>query len=145
MSELNRFLLAQEGCYENVLSELRSGKKTSHWMWFIFPQVLGLGGSSIAQKYAIEDEYEAKAYLENSILKDRLTECIKLVLQHNNISAEEIFGYPDVLKFKSCLTLFYVCSDNDSLYKKALDQFYGGEIDLKTVEILEDGCFFIKE
>lgn len=138
MIDLDRFLLAQENCYEIVLSELSDGKKTSHWMWFIFPQVSGLGSSSIAERYAIKDISEAKAYLDNLTLKSRLTECIEIVIQHYNLSAQEIFGFPDVLKFKSCLTLFYECSEDNAIYKRALHQFYQGELDLKTIQTLRD-------
>jgi len=101
-----RFLDAQDQVYDAVLDELRAGRKSSHWMWFIFPQITGLGHSGIAEKFAMTSLEEAKAHLQHPILGPRLRECTQLVLNLDGHSAEQIFGYPDNLKFRSCLTLF---------------------------------------
>jgi uncharacterized protein (DUF1810 family) len=111
--KLHRFLDAQERVYDTVLDELRAGRKSGHWIWFIFPQITGLGHSEMAQKYAITSLDEAKAYLQHPVLGPRLRACTQLVLNVNGRSAEEIFGYPDNLKFRSCMTLFMaVATDN---------------------------------
>ncbi|HBH81499.1 MAG TPA: DUF1810 domain-containing protein, partial [Nitrospira sp.] len=103
---LHRFLTAQAPTYNTVLAELRAGRKSSHWIWFIFPQIAGLGHSAMAQQFAIGSLDEAKAYLQHPVLGPRLRECAQLVLDVEGRSAEEIFGYPDYLKFRSCMTLF---------------------------------------
>lgn len=103
---LHRFLEAQERVYHTVLDELRAGRKSSHWIWFVFPQIKGLGHSGMAQKFAITSLDEAKAYLQHSVLGPRFRECTQLVLDVEGRSAEEIFGHPDHLKFRSCMTLF---------------------------------------
>src|SRR5690242_12676003 len=100
---LHRFLDAQERVYDTVLAELRAGRKSSHWIWFIFPQIAGLGHSTMAQQFAITSLDEAKAYLQHPVLGQRLRVCTQLVLDVNGRSAEEIFGYPDHLKFRSCM------------------------------------------
>lgn len=111
---LQRFLHAQERVYDTVLAELRSGRKTSHWIWFIFPQIAGLGHSAMAQKFAIGSLDEAKSYLQHPILGPRLRACTQLVLDVNGRSAEEIFGYPDYLKFRSCMTLFLAAATDNT-------------------------------
>src|ERR1700753_2225748 len=103
---LDRFVDAQDGGYERALGELRAGRKTSHWMWFVFPQIKGLGFSAMARRYAIASLEEARAYLDHPILGDRLRDCTELVLLHRDSSARQIFGSPDDLKFHSSMTLF---------------------------------------
>ncbi len=137
--ELNRFLEAQELMYATALSELKNGRKRSHWMWFVFPQIDGLGSSSTAKRYAIKSTEEAKAYLNHPILGARLTECTKTLLNIKGLSASAIFGYPDDLKFCSSMTLFEHVTSKDSLFSRALDQYCGGERDEKTLAIIGEG------
>ena len=133
---LHRFLDAQERVYDTVLDELRAGRKASHWIWFIFPQIKGLGRSGVAQKFAITSLDEAEAYLQHPVLGPRLRECTQLVLNVNGRSAEEIFSYPDNLKFKSCLTLFMTATTDNALFKSALLKFFHGKPDQITLDIL---------
>lgn len=121
---LQRFLRAQEGVYDQVCDELRRGKKYGHWMWFIFPQIQGLGSSPTAQKFAILNEEMARDYLRHLMLGDRLTECTKLVLMNRDIPPEVVFGFPDVLK--SCMTLFELCTGSKSLFSSVLDHHFAG-------------------
>ena len=132
---LQRFVDAQFPVYKSVLSELRQGKKRSHWMWFTFPQMEGLGSSPMAKMFAIKDAEEAKAYLNHPVLGPRLIECTKCVTSHFDLKVEEIFGFPDYLKFWSCMTLFNSVSEERS-FKRALTIFYKGELDPKTAELL---------
>jgi uncharacterized protein (DUF1810 family) len=138
--ELNRFIEAQDRNYSKVLNELKSYKKVSHWMWFIFPQIKGLGTSLMTNKYAIQDLDEAKEYLKHPELSKRLNECIQILLDNKNVDIKEVFGFPDYLKFNSSLTLFWYADNKNenSIYKKAIDVFYNGEIDIKTKSILEN-------
>lgn len=133
---LSRFVEAQRPVFDRVMDELRAGRKTSHWMWFIFPQLQGLGRSEIAVRFAISGIAEARAYLRHAVLGPRLEACVNAVLQHHDRSARQIFGSPDDLKFRSCLTLFMSAQPGSSLYPRALDQFYAGEPDPRTVELL---------
>lgn len=133
---LHRFLDAQEGVYDTVLAELRTGRKSSHWIWFIFPQIAGLGHSGMAQQFAIASLDEAKAYLQHPVLGPRLKACTQLVLNVNGRSAEEIFGYPDHLKFRSCMTLFMIAATNNILFKNALLKYFDGKPDQKTLDLL---------
>jgi uncharacterized protein (DUF1810 family) len=133
---LQRFLDAQERVYEAALDELRTGRKSSHWMWFIFPQITGLGHSGMAQKFAITSLDEAKAYLQHPVLGPRLRECTQLVLNLNGRSAEQIFGYPDHLKFRSCLTLFMTAATENKVFKDALLEYFDGKPDTLTLDIL---------
>ncbi|MDH5739783.1 MAG: DUF1810 domain-containing protein [Nitrospira sp.] len=133
---LQRFLHAQEPVYDTVLAELRSGRKSSHWIWFIFPQIAGLGHSSMAKKFSITSLDEAKTYLQHPVLGPRLRECTQLVLEVNGRSAEEIFGYPDYLKFWSCMTLFLTAAIDNSLFKSALLTYFDGQPDQMTLDIL---------
>ncbi len=133
---LHRFLDAQERVYDAVLSELRAGRKSSHWIWFIFPQIAGLGHSVMAQKFAITSLKEAKAYLQHPVLGARLTECTQLVLDVNERSAEEIFCYPDNLKFRSCLTLFMTAATDNKIFKDALLKYFHGKPDPLTLDFL---------
>jgi len=133
---LRRFLDAQRGVYEQAERELRAGRKQSHWMWFIFPQIKGLGHSAMAQKYAISSIAEAKAYIDHPLLGPRLRECTQLVININGPSIEEIFGYPDFRKFQSSMTLFAKATDDNQVFKNALQKYYGAEYDPRTAELL---------
>ncbi len=134
--DLQRFIDAQAPVYGRVCGELRNGRKQSHWMWFIFPQIAGLGHSPMAQRYAISSLAEAKAYLEHPILGPRLRECTRLVLSVEGRSAREILGARDDMKFRSCLTLFAHAAPDEPLFRGALDKFFGGEEDPLTVQKL---------
>jgi len=123
---LRRFLRAQEGVYDQACDELRCGKKHGHWMWFIFPQIQGLGSSPTAQKFAILNEEMALEYLRHPMLGARLTECTKLVLMKRDIPPEVVFGFPDVLKLKSCMTLFENCTGSESLFSNVLVRHFAG-------------------
>jgi uncharacterized protein (DUF1810 family) len=133
---LQRFLDSQESVYNTVLAELRAGRKSSHWIWFIFPQITGLGRSSMAQQFAIASLDEAKAYLQHPVLGPRLSQCTQLVLDVDGRSAEEIFPYPDYLKFRSCLTLFMAAATDNALFKDALFKYFDGKPDQMTLDIL---------
>jgi uncharacterized protein (DUF1810 family) len=131
-ADLVRFLDAQSAFYDRVTQELTEGRKRTHWMWFIFPQLAGLGHSPMAQRYAIRDLDQAARYLADPVLGSRLRDDVRLMASHKDKSALEILGFPDDLKFRSCLTLFAEAASNDpdrALFKQALDQFYGGEPD----------------
>ena len=132
----HRFLAAQEPVFDSVLAELRAGRKSSHWIWFIFPQIAGLGHSAMAQQFAIASLDEAKAYLQHPVLGPRLRECTQLVLDVEGRSAEEIFGYPDNLKFRSCMTLFLTAATDNTLFKNALLKYFDGKPDQMTLDIL---------
>lgn len=137
--DLSRFKNAQERIYASVLTELRSGQKSSHWMWFIFPQVAGLGRSSTAQHYAIKSIAEAQAYLEDPVLGARLLECAEILEGLAGRSASAIFGYPDDLKLRSSLTLFAsVAEDPHSVFVRVLEKYFEGEPDERTLELLEN-------
>ena len=133
---LHRFLTAQAPTYNTVLAELRARRKSSHWIWFIFPQIAGLGHSEMAQQFAIGSVDEAKAYLQHPILGPRLRACTQLVLNVEGRSAEEIFGYPDYLKFRSCMTLFLTAATNNTIFQDALLKYFDGQPDQKTLDIL---------
>lgn len=133
---LHRFLDAQAPIYDTVLAELRAGRKASHWIWFIFSQITGLGHSAMAQQFAIGSLDEAKAYVQHAVLGPRLRECTQLVLNVEGRSADEIFGYPDNLKFRSCMTLFMVASTDNALFKSALLKYFDGQPDQMTMNIL---------
>ena len=133
--DLTRFLAAQAPVIDQVRAELRAGRKRSHWMWFVFPQLRGLGFSTMAQRYGIASLDEARAYLAHPVLGPRLRECCTLVLQVPERSALEILGSPDDLKFRSCLTLFSLAAPGEALFRQGLDRFYGGEPDSRTVAL----------
>jgi uncharacterized protein (DUF1810 family) len=133
---LNRFVQAQEDDYERALSEIKSGRKRSHWMWYIFPQFDGLGFSSTSKRYAIKSVAEAEAYLNHPLLGPRLMECAEAVLRVEGQSAFEIFGSPDDMKLRSCATLFASVSPADSVFARLLDRYYRGERDSKTLRLL---------
>jgi len=133
---LERFVSAQHSIYAEVVSELRAGMKTSHWMWFVFPQIRGLGRSPVSIEYAISSREEAAAYLQHPVLGPRLKECTQLVLDVENRSAEEIFGSPDDMKFRSSMTLFAQASADDDIFNRALRQYFGGVPDQLTLDRL---------
>jgi uncharacterized protein (DUF1810 family) len=122
--DLRRFTSAQEGSYDHALAELRSGQKRTHWMWFIFPQIDGLGSSPTAKHYAIKSIEEARHYLDHPVLGPRLTECAEAVFAIDGRSASEIFGYPDDLKLKSSMTLFERVAQPHSVFSQVLDKYY---------------------
>ena len=135
---LSRFVQAQARNYGDAIAELRAGRKTSHWMWYVFPQIAGLGSSPMAQTYAIGSLAEARAYLAHPVLGARLRECVAAVLAVQGRSAHEIFGAPDDLKLRSSLTLFAAADPDEPLFRRALEAFFGGAPDPRTLELL--GC-----
>jgi uncharacterized protein (DUF1810 family) len=137
--DLERFIEAQQGIYERACAELRAGKKQSHWMWFVFPQIRGLGSSEMATHYAISSLEEAHAYLEHPVLGQRLRECAAIVVGLDGRTAEQIFGYPDDLKFHSSMTLFAqaaTISEEDLIFSQALDKYFSGREDPATIQRL---------
>jgi uncharacterized protein (DUF1810 family) len=134
--DLGRFLRAQEDDYERALAEIKSGRKRTHWMWYIFPQFDGLGFSSTARHYAIKSIDEARAYLAHPVLGPRLLECAEAAVGVEGRTAHDIFGSPDDLKLKSCATLFACVSPPGSVFDRLLAKFYGGQRDGKTLELL---------
>ncbi|RJX74894.1 DUF1810 domain-containing protein [Pseudomonas sp. LS-2] len=135
--DLSRFVEAQRPVISRVMDELRSGRKTSHWMWFVFPQLKGLGRSEIAMRFGIAGMEEARAYLAHPLLGPRLDECVQTLLEHANLSAFEIFGSPDDLKLHSCLTLFNEVHSEAALFQRALDQFFEAAPDDTTIQLLQ--------
>ena len=131
--DLQRFVDAQAAVYERVRAELKNGRKQSHWMWFIFPQIAGLGHSAMAQRYAISSLDDAKAYLANPVLGPRLRECTSLVLQVVGKSALQILGSPDDMKFRSCMTLFARAAPEEALFRTALEKYFDGVEDSQTL------------
>jgi len=134
--DLIRFVQAQELDYARALTEIRNGDKRSHWMWYIFPQLDGLGFSSMSRHYSIKGLEEAKAYLAHSLLGPRLIECVEAALAVEGRSAHDIFGSPDDLKLKSCATLFACVSAAGSVFERLLAKYYGGMRDGKTLQLL---------
>ena len=126
--DLDRFVLAQDAhqTYRQAVSELRQGRKTSHWMWFVFPQIAGLGRSAVAQAYAIADLAEAQAYLAHPVLGPRLIECAEIVAGHTDRSAEQIFGGIDAMKLRSSMTLFAAADSDQSVFSDVLDHYFDG-------------------
>jgi uncharacterized protein (DUF1810 family) len=139
--DLKRFLGAQEDTYATAVSELSSGAKHSHWMWFVFPQVAGLGSSSMAQRYAIRSRAEAIAYLKHPVLGVRLKRCVEALLRVDGRSAMQIMGRPDDVKLCSSLTLFAEVAGSGSLFETALAKYFSGEKDQRTIDFLrrDDG------
>ena len=134
--DLRRFVDAQDRVYDTVLAELRNGAKRSHWIWFVFPQLRGLGHSATAVRYCISSLDEARAYLAQPVLGSRLRECARLVARIDGRSADDIFGWPDKLKVRSSMTLFARATDENAEFRAVLDKFYDGEDDPATVELL---------
>jgi uncharacterized protein (DUF1810 family) len=137
--DLNRFLQAQEDDYERALTEIRNGRKRTHWMWYIFPQLDGLAVSSTAKHYSIKSVEEARAYLDHPVLGPRLLECAEAVVGVEGRSATEIFGSPDDLKLRSCATLFACVSPPGSVFDRLLGKYYGGGRDARTLHLLGTG------
>lgn len=136
--DLQRFIAAQEPVFETVLEELETGRKRSHWMWFIFPQLRGLGRSSMAEFYGISSLDEAKAYLNHPVLGLRLRQTSRIVLQHNDRSLRAIFGSPDDMKFRTSMTLFAQATEaEDDPFREALDRLCSGELDPTTLSLLQ--------
>ena len=134
--DLQRFVDAQADVYEDVHDELHAGRKATHWMWFVFPQLRGLGHSPMAQRYGIASLDEARAYLAHPVLGERLRECTRLVLGVDGRNARAIFGSPDDFKFRSCMTLFGFAAPDEDVFAQALDRHFGGEPDPRTLELL---------
>lgn len=135
--DLERFLTAQEQTHATALAELGMGRKQSHWMWFIFPQIDGLGHSPTARRYAIKSIDEARAYLDHPVLGPRLLECCQALLDVDGKSAAEIFGHPDDMKLRSSMTLFAAVSkQGNSIFNRVLEKYYGGVADGSTIELL---------
>ncbi len=135
-SPLQRFLDAQTQAYPVALAEVREGRKRSHWMWYIFPQLRGLGFSSTAQYYGLRDAQEALAYARHPLLGPRLVEISRALLALGSTDASAIMGYPDDVKLKSCMTLFAALPDADPVFQQVLDQFFRGQPDQKTLQLL---------
>jgi uncharacterized protein (DUF1810 family) len=133
---LEKFVEAQDDVYDDVRSELVSGEKRSHWMWFIFPQIAGLGHSGMARRYAIASLEQAQAYLAHPILGTRLRECVAILNTVEGRTINQIMGYPDDLKLRSCLTLFSKATGDNRIFLEALDKFYSGEMDPETLRRL---------
>ena len=135
--DLERFKKAQERDYSIALAEIKNGRKESHWMWYIFPQLKGLGFSPTAEYYGINGSVEAKSYISDDLLRSRLIEISEALLALKTSNASEVMGYPDNLKLKSCMTLFGEIAPEIEVFKKVLDKYFEGEKDIKTIEILE--------
>ena len=133
---LQRFIDAQASTYGEAYAELRAGHKRGHWMWFIFPQIIGLGSSAMSQRYAIRSLDEARAYLAQPVLGDRLHACAALMARPGQRSARDILGSPDDLKLRSSMTLFALASDDDAVFEAVLDQHFEGRHDQRTLDIL---------
>jgi uncharacterized protein (DUF1810 family) len=134
--EFDHFIEAQNRVYDRVVRELTEGQKSSHWMWYIFPQVRGLGFSEISNRYALSSIDEARCYLKHELLGARLRGCTQLVLDIQNRTAEDIFGPVDAMKFRSSMTLFSLCSPSKSLFDSAIEKYFGGKKDPRTIELL---------
>ncbi|MBK0394056.1 DUF1810 domain-containing protein [Ramlibacter algicola] len=133
---LDRFVAAQDGVMADAVQELREGRKRTHWMWFVFPQLAGLGSSPTAQRYAIRSLDEARAYLAHPVLGHRLRECCELLLEAPTSDAHAIFGSPDDMKLRSCLTLFSAVAPAEPLFRDVLARFYAGAPDARTLQLL---------
>ncbi len=136
INSLDRFLKAQEKKHEKALNEIKNGKKRTHWMWYIFPQLRGLGRSDMAYIYGIKDLEEAKSYLAHTVLSMRLYELCGVLLEHKDKSAYDVFGDIDEMKLKSSMTLFALASEDNSIFHQVLECFYNGEMDKATLKII---------
>lgn len=136
MWNLERFVLAQQVNYEDALREMRCGRKQTHWMWYIFPQLRGLGQSAMSMRYGLDCLEEARAYLAHPVLGPQLLKCCEAVLKADSNDPWEVFGSPDDLKFRSCLTLFALAAPSVPIFEQLLDKFYGDQKDLRTIQIL---------
>jgi len=136
--KLAAFVAAQEPVYGEVRRELARGRKRTHWIWYIFPQMAGLGSSPMSQKFGIGSKAEARAYLDHAVLGARLKECTQLVLAVPHGDIDMVMGYPDDLKFRSCMTLFEAVAPEEPIFKAALEKFFGGKRDEKTLRLIEE-------
>jgi uncharacterized protein (DUF1810 family) len=134
--DLERFVHAQRGSHDQALAELRGGRKETHWMWFVLPQLRGLGSSGIARRYGIASVAEARAYLAHPVLGPRLLECVAAMNALPGSDAERVLGSIDAVKFRSCLTLFAVAVPEEPAFRGALDKYFGGRDDPRTLELL---------
>ena len=143
MRPLDRFLYAQTGergvGFEQALAELRAGRKTSHWIWYVLPQLRALGRSAMSREYGIADRAEAQAYIAHPVLGPRLVVCVRAMLSHEGLGAVDILGPVDAVKFRSCLTLFEQVAPDEPTFGGAIERFYGGERDGVTLELLGVG------
>jgi uncharacterized protein (DUF1810 family) len=137
-NNLQRFIDAQQGVYEQALSEIKRGRKQSHWMWFVFPQIKGLGFSETSKRYAIQNKEEGQAYLQHPLLGARLLQISEALLQLQSNNAYQIFGSPDDVKLKSSMTLFSSLQDAPPIFQKVLDKFFEGTKDSKTLSLMKD-------
>jgi uncharacterized protein (DUF1810 family) len=137
--DLDRFISAQQGIYDGVLAELRGGRKRSHWMWYIFPQIDGLGHSPTTRHYSIKSLEEARSYLAHPVLGARLVECAETVVALQGLSAADIFGHPDDWKLHSSMTLFALVSGPRSVFERVLDRYFQGKRDARTLQIVGSG------
>ncbi|WP_231263440.1 DUF1810 domain-containing protein [Nocardioides alpinus] len=135
--DLERFVQAQARTYAGALAELRAGRKTSHWMWWVFPQVAGLGQTPTSQTYAIADLDEARAYAAHDVLGPRLRTCCRALLDLEGVSAEHVLGGVDAMKLRSSMTLFALADPSEPVFDEVLDRFFGGERDERTVRLLD--------
>ena len=135
--DIERFIDAQNDIYSSVIAELKAGRKQGHWMWYVFPQIKGLGSSAMANRYAISSMKEAEYYANHPILGARLRECTQYVIDIENGEIRDIFGYPDDLKFRSCMTLFERADKKREVYEKALNKYFDGQPDKSTLDILD--------
>ncbi len=136
--DLQRFIDAQEGVYEKALVEIKNGRKQTHWMWFVFPQIKGLGYSETAKFFAIQNLEEATQYLDNETLGNRLIEIANALIQVKDRTANQIFGSPDDAKLKSCMTLFSLLKDTDDVFDAVLQSYFSGQKDQKTLQIIKN-------
>jgi uncharacterized protein (DUF1810 family) len=134
--DLSRFVEAQDKVYDRVRLELRNGRKRTHWMWFVFPQIDGLGHSSTTKYYSIKSSEEARRYLAHPVLGERLKECAETILALEGVSVSRIFGYPDDLKLKSSMTLFAAVAEPGSVFQQVLDKYFQGNRDERTLSLL---------
>ena len=134
---LERFISEQKEDYEIALTEIKAGRKRSHWMWYIFPQIHGLGYSAISQRYAIQSAEEAKEYMKNKVLREHLLEISEALITLDTSDATAVMGFPDDLKLRSCMTLFAQITPEYEVFQKVLEKYYGGVKDPKTMEVLQ--------
>ena len=134
--DLNRFVKAQEASYQQALSELRAGRKRTHWSWYILPQVIGLGSSAMSVRYAVKSLAEAKAYLDHPVLGARLRECVAAMNAHTGLRASQVLGDIDAQKFRSCLTLFAQAGSSEPVFDEALNKYFSGRPDAATLAML---------
>jgi uncharacterized protein (DUF1810 family) len=138
MNDLKRFLDAKENDFERALAEIKSGRKQSHWMWYIFPQIAGLGSSETSRFYAVKDRAEAELYLAHPVLGARLVEISEALLEIEGKTANQIFGSPDDMKLKSSMTLFGALKNTNPVFQSVLDEYFNGTNDLRTLQLIDD-------